>query len=179
MTKFLAKYPVLKAGEYSGDSRDPDYFSILPCGSTESVCMGWASVAAPSFTCIPASSRTYMCPFPLISSQWVSFGRSMWLPPKFIQICGRPFRRFSCCVMLCGFAPPLLLSFVTMALTPTALLLGSPSPVGQGTSCSTLLQSRTRGSRRGSSRSSFGPRRRPFSLTEPVPFVLDHQTHRF
>ena len=49
MTKFLAKYLVLKAGEDSEDSRDPDYFSILPYGSTERVCMGRAGVGPPFF----------------------------------------------------------------------------------------------------------------------------------
>ena len=46
---FLAKYPVLKAGEDSDDSRDPDYFRILPCGSTERVCMDRAGVGPPFF----------------------------------------------------------------------------------------------------------------------------------
>jgi len=168
MTKFLAKYPVLKAGEDFDDSRDPNYFRILPCGSTERVCMGRAGVGPPFFTCIPVFFQIFMCPSLSISSQWASFGRSMWLPPKCIQIRGRPFRRFACCVMPCGFAPPLLLFFAAMALIPIALPLGSLWSVGQGTFCSTLLRSRTRGLRKGSSRSSFGPRRQPFSLTEPV-----------
>jgi len=47
--KFLPKYPVLKAGEDSEDSRDPDYFRILPCGSTERVCMGRPGVDPPFF----------------------------------------------------------------------------------------------------------------------------------
>jgi len=49
VAKFLAKYPVLKAGEDSDDSRDPDYFRILPCDSTERVCMDRAGVGPPFF----------------------------------------------------------------------------------------------------------------------------------
>ncbi len=49
VAKFLAKYPVLKAGEGSDDSRDPDYFRILPCGPTERVCLDRAGVGPPFF----------------------------------------------------------------------------------------------------------------------------------
>jgi len=49
VAKFLAKYPVLKVGEDSDDFRDPDYFRILPCGSTERVCMDRAGVGPPFF----------------------------------------------------------------------------------------------------------------------------------
>jgi len=49
VAKFLAKYLVLKASEDSDDSRDLDYFRILPCGSTERVCMDRASVGPPFF----------------------------------------------------------------------------------------------------------------------------------
>jgi len=47
--KFVAKYPMLKAGEDSDDSRDPDYFRILPCGPTERVCMDRANAGPPFF----------------------------------------------------------------------------------------------------------------------------------
>ncbi len=49
VAKFLAKYPVLKAGEGSDDSRDPDYFRILPCGPTERVCLDRAGNGPPFF----------------------------------------------------------------------------------------------------------------------------------
>jgi len=122
--KFLAKYSVLKAGEDSDDSRDPDYFRILPCGSTERECMDQAGVGPPFFTCTLASFQIFMCPSPSINSQWASFGRSTWHPPKCIQIRGHPFKRFACCMTPCGFAPPLLLFFTIMALIPVALPLG-------------------------------------------------------
>ena len=121
-----------------------------------------------SFICMLASFLTFMYPSPLISSQWASFGCSTWPPPKYTQIHGRPFRHFACCVTSCDFAQPPLLFFVITTLIPVALPLGSLWPVGQGMSCSTLSRSRTRGLKKGSSRSSFGLRRRPFSLTEQV-----------
>ena len=49
VAKFLAKYPVLKAGEDSNGSRDLDYFRILPCGSVERVCMDRAGAGPPFF----------------------------------------------------------------------------------------------------------------------------------
>ena len=63
VAKFLAKYLVLKAGEDSDDSRDLDYFRILPCGPTERVCMGRADAGPPFFymyTCF--FSDLHVCP---------------------------------------------------------------------------------------------------------------------
>ena len=43
VTKFLARHPILKAVEYSR------YFSVLPCGATESVCLGRSGTDPPLF----------------------------------------------------------------------------------------------------------------------------------
>jgi len=43
VTKFLLKHPILKAEEYSS------YFSILPCGATERVCIGRPGSDPPFF----------------------------------------------------------------------------------------------------------------------------------
>ena len=43
LTKFLVRHPILKADEYS------HYFSVLPCGATESVCLGRSGVGPPFF----------------------------------------------------------------------------------------------------------------------------------
>jgi len=43
VTKFLAKHPILKAGGHS------HYFSVLPCGPTESVCLGRSGTSPPLF----------------------------------------------------------------------------------------------------------------------------------
>jgi len=69
VAKFLAKYPVLKAGEDSDDSRDPDYFRILPYGPTERVCMDRADAGPPFFymytcffsrsSCVPPFGRVH------------------------------------------------------------------------------------------------------------------------
>ena len=50
VAKFLAKHLVLKAGGHS------QYFSILPCEATESVCLGWSGTGPPFF-------YMYMCLF--------------------------------------------------------------------------------------------------------------------
>lgn len=52
MSKFLAKHPDLKA---SGHSR---FFSVLPCNSTENVCLGRSGTGPPFFymyTCLFAN----------------------------------------------------------------------------------------------------------------------------
>ena len=43
VTKFLAKHPILKVDEYSS------YFSVLPCGATESVSLGRSGTNPPFF----------------------------------------------------------------------------------------------------------------------------------
>ena len=58
VTEFLLKHPVLKPGDHS------HYFSVVPCGSAERVCMGRPGTGPPFFlyvymlflgpSCIPA-----------------------------------------------------------------------------------------------------------------------------
>ena len=123
VAKFLAKYPVLKACEDSDDSRDPDYFRILPCGPTERVCMDRANASPPFFYMYTCFFQIFMCPSLSTSSQWASFGRSTWRPPKCTQIRGRPFKHFVCCVTPCGFAPPFFFSLLLWFLPRSSSLL--------------------------------------------------------
>jgi len=49
VSKFLGKYPILKAGGHSC------FFSVVPCESTESICLGRSGTGPPSFymyTCL-------------------------------------------------------------------------------------------------------------------------------
>jgi len=82
--------------------------------------------------------------FPLTNSQWASFGRSTWLPPKFIQTPGHSFRPFACCAMSCIFTPLPLPFFHIIPLTPPNLFLGTPWSVSQRVFFSTPSLSLTR-----------------------------------
>jgi len=167
LVKFLAKYPVLKAGEDSDDSRDPDYFRILPCGLTERVCMDRANAGPPFFymyTCFFSDLHVSL-PFDEFTMgilQALNVAPTQVHPNTWASL--QAFRLL-CDAMRLRRTPS---SFVTMVLTPVVLPLGFPWPAGRDVYCSTLLRSRISGLRKGLSRSSFGPRRRPFSLIEMV-----------
>jgi len=117
VSKFLDKCPILKVGGHSS------FFSILPYSSIESVFLGDQVPVPHSFTCIPIFFQTYTFLFHLTNLQWASFERSMWLPPKFIQTHGRPFRPFACYAVSCVFTLLPLPSFLIIPLThPTYVL---------------------------------------------------------
>jgi len=120
VSKFLDKCPILKAGGHSS------FFSVLPCSSTKSVCLGRSSTGPPFFYMSLVSLKTYMYLSLSIGSQWVSFERSMWRPPKFTQTHGRPSRPFACCVTSFDFIPLPLPFFLIILFTPPNLCHGTP-----------------------------------------------------
>jgi len=120
VSKFLDECPSLKAGGHSS------FFSVVPCSSTENVCLGRSGTGPPfcyMYTCLFADLHVSL-PFDKFT---MGVLRALNVAPTQIHPnTGHPFRPFACCATSFAFTLLPLLFFLIIPLTPPNLFPDTP-----------------------------------------------------